>query len=182
MAAPRVELLPPGAAADEALVEELARMINVAYAAGEGELWQLGDPERTTPAKTADTVRDGGMLVARLDGRVVGCGRLRPLDASSADLGLVCAVPDRWGSGVGREVVRFAEELMRSRGVAAMQLELLVPRDWVHPQKQRLREWYERLGYRVVRTAPFEEFTSSPGAAARLATPCEFLVFRKELA
>ena len=97
------------------------------------------------------------MLAATLEGRLVGCAYVRPLDAGTADLGLMSAAPERWGSGVGRELVRSAEELMRSRGVTTMQLELLVPKEWVHPEKDRLRAWYTRLGYRVVRSAPFEE-------------------------
>lgn len=68
---------------------------------------------------------------------------------------------------------------MSSRGVATMQLELLVPRGWVHPEKDRLGEWYGRLGYRIVRWAPFEEV--APHAAPRLATPCRFLVFQRPL-
>jgi hypothetical protein len=75
--------------------------------------------------------------------------------------------------------VRYAEDVARSRGVATMQLELLVPRDGAHPDKDRLRAWYERLGYRVVRTAPFEEIATH--AASELAKPCEFLVFQKPL-
>jgi hypothetical protein len=30
-----------------------------------------------------------------------------------------------------------------------MQLELLVPKGWVHPEKNKLQAWYMRLGYRV---------------------------------
>jgi hypothetical protein len=75
--------------------------------------------------------------------------------------------------------VRTAEELMRSHGMTTMQLELLVPQGSVHPQKERLRGWYTRLGYRVVRTAPFEEVAAH--LAPQLATPCEFLVFHKPL-
>jgi hypothetical protein len=76
--------------------------------------------------------------------------------------------------------VRCAEQLMRARGMATMQLELLVPQEWVHPEKDRLRAWYVRLAYGIVRSAPFEKIAAH--AAARLATPCEFLVFRKSLA
>jgi hypothetical protein len=61
-----------------------------------------------------------------------------------------------------------------------MQLELLVPKHWAHPEKDRLRAWYTRLGYRVVRVAPFEEVAAH--LASQLATPCEFLIFRKSLA
>lgn len=176
---PQVELLATGAAGDKPLVEELARLINGAYAAGENGLW-LEATTRTTPAAVAQAIRDGGMLVAMLDGRIAGCGCVRPLDATTADLGLVCSTPEQWGGGVGREIVRTAEHLARSRGVATMQLELLVPRGWVHPQKDRLRAWYGRLGYRTVRSAPVEEL--APHAASQLATPCEFLIFTKPLA
>jgi Acetyltransferase (GNAT) family len=105
--------------------------------------------------------------------------RTRPLDADTADLSLVSAGPDHWGSGIGRELVRFAEELMRSRGLITMQLELLVPEGSTHPEKERLRDWYDRLGYRVTRTAPFEQVAAH--LAPQLATPCEFLILHKPL-
>jgi GNAT superfamily N-acetyltransferase len=120
------------------------------------------------------------MLAATVDSRLAGGACVRPLDAGTADLGLVAAAPDRWGRGVGRELVRSAEELMRSHGVTTMQLELLVPKGWVHPEKDRLRSWYTRLGYRVVRSAPFEEVAAH--LASELAVPCEFLILRKGLA
>jgi hypothetical protein len=69
---------------------------------------------------------------------------------------------------------------VRSHGVTTMQLELLVPKGWVHPEKERLRSWYTRLGYRVVRSAPFEQVAAH--LASKLAAPCEFLIFRKRLA
>ncbi len=104
---------------------------------------------------------------------------MRPLDAGTADLGLVSTATDLWGGGVGRRLVRAGEELTGSRGVPAMQLELLVPKEWRHPEKERLRAWYTRLGYRVVRTAPFDQVAAH--LAPHLATPCEFLIFCKPL-
>jgi GNAT superfamily N-acetyltransferase len=175
---PKVELLTANAADDEDLVEAVAQVINRAYADGEAGLWVEGTL-RTTPEQVADLVRSGGMLVARLDGEVVGCGFVRPLDATSADLGLVAASPEHQGTGVGRAIVGSAEELERSRGVTTMQLEVLVPTGWVHPQKERLRAWYTRLGYETVGTATFEEVATH--VASQLAAPCEFLVFRKAL-
>jgi hypothetical protein len=49
----------------------------------------------------------------------------------------------------------------------------------VHPQKEKLRDWYTRLGYRVIRSARVEEVAAH--LASRLAMPCEFLIFRKPL-
>jgi GNAT superfamily N-acetyltransferase len=177
--APEVKLLAPDDAGEKALVEELAGIINGAYAVGEAGLWLEG-ATRTGPAEIAEAIRSGGMLAATLESRLVGGACVRPLDPGTADLGLMSAAPDRRGRGVGRELVRSAEELMRSRGVTTMQLELLVPKGWVHPEKDRLRGWYTRLGYRVVRPAPFEEVAAH--LASQLAVPCEFLIFRKRLA
>jgi GNAT superfamily N-acetyltransferase len=173
-----IELLAPDEAGDEILVGELVRVINEAYAAGEAGLWLEG-AKRTDPGEMTEAVRSGGVLAASLDGRIVGCAYVRPLDAGTADLGLISVVPAQWGGGLGRQLVRSAEELMRSRGVTSMQLELLVPKEWFHPEKQRLRAWYERLRYRVVRVAPFEEVAAH--LESQLATSCEFLVFRKSL-
>jgi GNAT superfamily N-acetyltransferase len=174
-----VNLIAPDDAGDEMLVDRLVEVVNAAYAIGEAGLWVEGTA-RIGPREVAEAVRSGGMLVATREGRVVGCAYVRPLDADTADLGLISAAPDEWGGGIGRELVRAAEELMRSRGVTTAQLELLVPKEWVHPEKERLRSWYTRLGYRVVRSAPFEEIPAPP--ASKLATPCEFLIFRKRLA
>jgi GNAT superfamily N-acetyltransferase len=174
-----VNLLAPGEASDQALVDELVRIVNAAYAVGEAGLWLEGTA-RIGPGEITDAIRGGGMLAATRQGRLVGCAYVRPLGERTADLGLISAAPDQWGRGVGGELVRSAEELMRSRGVTTMQLELLVPKGSAHPEKDRLRSWYTRLGYRVVRSAPFDEVASPP--ASQLAAPCEFLIFRKPLA
>ena len=173
-----VELLASEAARDDVLVAELVGLINAAYAIGEAGLWLEGTA-RTWPGEIAEAIHSGGMLAAKRQGRLVGGAFVRPLDTGKADLGMISAAPEQWGSGVGRDLVRSAEELMRSRGMTTMQLELLVPKGWVHPEKARLRSWYTRLGYRVIRSAPFEEVAAH--LAPHLAVPCEFLIFSKRL-
>ena len=173
-----VKLLAPALADDKGLVEELVRLVNGAFAVSESGLWLEG-VARTAPSEIVAAIRSGGMLAATHEGRLVGCAYVHPLDPDRADLGLLAAAPERWGSGVGRELVRAAEELMRSRGVATMQMELLVPKGRAHPEKERLREWYTRLGFRVTGTVPVEQMVSH--GASKLAVPCEFLVFRKPM-
>ena len=63
----------------------------------------------------------------------------------------------RRGLGIGRDLVAFAERASRDAGCRGMQLELLVPREWAHPAKQFLAEWYARLGYRVTHRADLAE-------------------------
>jgi GNAT superfamily N-acetyltransferase len=179
LATAEVKRLVPDDALDQVLVEGLVSVINAAYAVGEAGFWREGTT-RTDPGEIAEAIRSGGMLAATLDDRLVGCAYVRPLDARTADLGLVSVAPDRWDGGIGRELVRSAEALTRSRGRSAMQLELLVPVGWTHPEKVKLRSWYTRLGYEEVRTAPFEEVAAH--LAPQLAAPSEFLIFRKRLA
>jgi GNAT superfamily N-acetyltransferase len=174
----RVSKLDPAAADDPSLVARIAGLVNAAYAAGEAGLWLPGW-KRTTEAEVHSLVADGGMLIATAADRVVGCAHMHDLDAATADLGFISTALDHWGGGTGGALVAFAEDLARDRGVRAMQLELLVPRDGRHPAKERLRAWYERLGYAVVRRAPFDEISRQ---TSHLAAPCEFLVFRKPLA
>jgi GNAT superfamily N-acetyltransferase len=127
----------------------------------------------------ADIIRAGDLLAASVADRVVGCVRVRAIDALTAELGLLSTSPDQWGNGVGGQLVRAAEDLARARGAATMELVLLDPTDAAHAGKGRLRAWYEALGYRFVRSAPIEEVSSH--AAADLVTPCQWLVFRKPL-
>jgi GNAT superfamily N-acetyltransferase len=174
-----VELVDAGAAGDPALVDALAGVINGAYAVGERDLWREG-VTRTTPAEVAEMIGAGDLLAATVAGSFAGCARVRMLDADTAELGLISVAPDQWGTGVGRELFRTAEQLMRSRGVSVVELELLVPQGRPHPVKDRLREWYLRLGYAIVRTAACEEVVGH--RAVELATPAEFLIFRKALA
>ena len=61
-----------------------------------------------------------------------------------------------------------------------MQLELLVPRGWTYPSKAFLDNWYRRIGYRVARTGTIEE--AYPALAPLLATPCDFVIYHKDLA
>jgi N-acetylglutamate synthase-like GNAT family acetyltransferase len=163
---------------DTALAAELCGIVNRAYEVGEHGLW-LGGVERMRTDEVADAIRRGEALVASDDGEIVGYARLRRLDERLADLGPIAIDPDRWGSGAGGALVRFAEARAREAGVAAMQLDVLMPKAGAHEHKEALRAWYERLGYALVEHVPFERIASH--GAEDLAVPCQFAIFRKAL-
>jgi GNAT superfamily N-acetyltransferase len=174
-----IELLPVAAAADDELVGEITGLVNRVYATAEQGLWVDG-ATRTTATEMAEMIAAGQIAVARMDGVKVGCVRIQELESGEGEFGLLVADPSRRGEGIGRELVIFAEELSRRRGLAVMQLELLVPRGWTHPTKQFLHSWYTRIGYRPVRSGTIDE--SYPQLAPLLATPCDFVVYHKDLA
>ena len=161
---------------------EVVALVNRVYADAEKGLWVDG-AERTNAAEMTTVVRGGQLVVARVDGRLVGAVRVQRIAGDDlgdlGEFGMLVAHPDHRGTGVGHELVAFAEDLARQQGLDRMQLELLVPQTWTHPVKEFLRLWYTRIGYVEVRTEPFAE--ALPALQPLLATPCDFVVFHKDL-
>jgi GNAT superfamily N-acetyltransferase len=113
------------------------------------------------------------------DGHIVGSVRLHDIAEDVSEFGLLVAAPEERGRGVGRALLDFVERDGRERGLRAIQLELLSPREWAHPSKEFLREWYGRRGYGLIRTERPE--VRYPQLAALLATPCDLEIREKEL-
>ena len=133
--------------------------------------------ERIASERVAEIVAAGEMAVARDETRIVGSARVRMLDEGTGFFGLLAVHPDDQGSGAGRELIRFAEQLARGRGAGQMELRLLVPREQTDPGKEWLAAWYTRLGYRMTGRADFSE--SHP--AVEMQTPLDMLTYRKRL-
>ena len=173
-----VRLLEAAAGDDAAFVDGLAGLVNDVYATAEAGLWRDG-ARRTTALELSELIRAGQIAVATRRGRIVGCVRVFDVAGGTGELGMLVAAPDERGSGIGSALVAFAEEHSCERGCSAIRLELLVPREWRHPGKERLRTWYGRLGYRLVRTAGVEE--RYPHLVPLLATPCDIEGYEKPL-
>jgi ribosomal protein S18 acetylase RimI-like enzyme len=166
------------AAEDAALVDELTALVNGVYTVAEDGLWVDG-MRRTTPQRTAALIAAQQLAVASLDARIVGVIHVHRLDTGDGEFGMLAADPAYRGRGVGRELIRFAEQRMREQGSTAMQLELLVPKRWSHPSKELLKAWYTRLGYRLAGCTQLDE--NYPELAPLLATPCDLQIYRKSL-
>lgn len=174
----RIDPLPPEAAADGATMSAVSDLINRVYQVAEDGLWVDG-AARTNPAEVAALTGAGEIVVARVDGRLVGSVRVRVLGGELSEFGMLVSAPEDRGTGVGRELMRFAERQSRAGGRFVMQLELLVPREWSHPSKEFLAGWYGRLGYRPARVGTIAE--DYPDLAPLLATPCDLRIYRKDL-
>ena len=173
-----VELLSRTARGDATLMERISELANEVYAAAEAGLWRDG-ATRTSVDEIVEFTQAGQIAVARMGGQVVGCVRVQRLDEGTGEFGMLCADPAHRGIGIGRELIGFVERNALADGLSTMQLELLVPRDWTHPTKQFLAEWYSRIGYRTARTGTIDELY--PELAPLLATPCDFVIYRKDL-
>ena len=174
----RLHTLTASSADDATVVGDVAVLVNTVYALAEKGLWAQGTM-RTSPAEMADYIRSGQITVAILGDRIVGCIRTQQLDTYTSEFGMLAVAEGHRGTGLGRELVAFAEQESLRQGRSTMQLELLVPRTWSHTSKDFLAGWYPRIGYRIIRRATIDEYY--PRLAPLLATPCDFVVYSKDL-
>ncbi|WP_420752454.1 GNAT family N-acetyltransferase [Rhodococcus sp. O3] len=165
----------PGFPAD---VRAVTGIVNAVYVVAEDGMWPAG-ATRTDTDEVAAAARRGEMFVARTAAGIVGSIRIVRIDESTAEFGMLAADFAARGLGVGRALVRFAEEHCAAAGFRYLQLEVIRPRDQDIESKQFLAQWYPRMGYAVVGTVPAE--VGHPELAPLLAVPCEVVTHRKTL-
>ena len=173
-----VQKVAADAAADASLVNELASLVNRVYAIAEDGLWTAGT-SRTTPGKSPNRSTSG---------RSQSQSQVSGLLASSKSAGWIparvnwgcCRRPRAPQTGRRSRLVRFAERWSQGQGLATMQLELLVPRQWRHPTKEFLKAWYSRIGYRPVRTGSSRRAIPNsrpnwqpPATSSSTTSPCQ---------
>ncbi|KAI0508785.1 hypothetical protein F5B22DRAFT_384418 [Xylaria bambusicola] len=183
----RITVPPSSAADDEALVQALTLLVNAVYSEAERGIYST-QFERTSTSDIAALLRAGELAVAYLspfdeNSAPTGCIAMKQAGPSTGEFGMLAVDPAHRGSGVGRDLVFFAEDWCRRRllGVrnAAMRLELLFPVHFQHEGKLRLQAWYEKLGYVLIELRDFEK--AYPRLFELLSGPTEFRVYEKKL-
>ena len=96
---------------------------------------------------------EGAFVIAYMDGVPVGCGAIRRLDETTAELKRMYVDPGVRGSGIGRALVAALEGEARQLGVTKIVLE-------TGTRLARAIALYEGTGY--VRIPLFGEYLSSP--------------------
>ncbi len=87
--------------------------------------------------------KDTEVIVARLEGRIVGFAAMRFLD-DDAHLLLLGVVPAHQRQGLGRRLLAWLEKCAGTAGILRIQLQ-------VRADNERARAFYRALGYREVR-------------------------------
>ena len=103
------------------------------------------DPAAFTPP-------DGVFLLVRAGDRIVGCGGLRPWDASTGEIKRMWIDPEARGRGLARRLLAALEETARATGRTRVVLD-------THSALVEATGLYERAGYR-----PVERYNDNPDA------------------
>ena len=160
-------------------IKRLTDLINEVYDTAESGIWKRTGT-RTDPAAVERLLRAGALILAEVDGVLVGSVHVCLLPEAVGEFGMLVADADHRGAGIGSALVEHAESWARLRGCHTMRLELLTPRRWQNPSKEFLKKWYTRIGYVPQHREPLE--TMYPDLVPQLATECDFTVWHKPLA
>ncbi len=82
------------------------------------------DPAKSISAETRDLTPPAGVLIiARLDGRPIGCGALKVKDRDIGEIKRMWVSPDARGLGLGRRILEELETLAKDFGLTTLRLE-----------------------------------------------------------
>ncbi|MFD2052748.1 GNAT family N-acetyltransferase [Mesorhizobium calcicola] len=130
---------------------DVLALIMDAFAAMDGVI----DPPSSAHLLTADTLRDKARretgFVAFEKDRIVGC--VFPLQrAAEFYVGKLAVAPDCQGQGIGRRLMQAVEDLARSRGKAAIELQTRIELTGNHAA-------FARFGFRETERTAHEGYT-----------------------
>lgn len=120
-----------------------ARACVDAYYKELGERFEHGfDPGSGGYASDA-AAEPGIFLLARLDGRPVGCGALRPLDASTGEIKRMWIAPEARGIGLARRLLAALEACALDTGLTRVRLD-------TNRALNEAQSLYRKAGYREI--------------------------------
>lgn len=144
---------------------EIARVINAAYRVE--DFFKFGD--RTNARDIAELLlRETFLLAREADGDIAGVVRVHA-SGERGHFGMLSVAPAHQGTGLGRALVKAAEEFARERGCTAMDLEVASPRTELPP-------FYHKLGYAASGTGEWPA-----EALHELRSPAYFIIMSRPL-
>jgi ribosomal protein S18 acetylase RimI-like enzyme len=143
-------------------VDALTRLINAAFQVER----PFFDEDRVNSERVRGFLATGEFLLAEDSGALVGCVYLE-LRQERGYVGLLSVDPPRQGTGLGRKLMRAAEDYFRAKNCRGVDLRVI-------SQRTPLPAFYRHLGYAETGTAPFR-------SDVRMKVPGHYILMSKEL-
>lgn len=159
--------------------EQLYQIIIAAYAQTEKEVWGE-NYVRVSKSAFQEYVSSNEMLVAFLDGEIVGGVRCFELEDGVYSFSLLGADFKHAGKGIGRALIAAVEERARAAGASEIRIEVLRAENIEVESKKVLSDWYQRLGYPFVKTIDVFEVYNDKAKWAKLVNPSVFDCYLKQ--
>lgn len=132
-----IDVEPPGSADARWCIERYFDDLVARIAAGfdKTQTSQIDDADLSPPR--------GLLLVARLNGRPVGCGALKLRDGITEEIKRVWVDDTARGRGIGRKLMNTLEDMARQRGLSALRLD-------TNGELTEAHALYRACGYRQI--------------------------------
>eukprot|EP00045_Choanoeca_perplexa_P020565 m.4658 g.4658 ORF g.4658 m.4658 type:complete len:187 (-) comp7098_c0_seq1:51-611(-) len=139
-------------------VKVIIGMVNAAYDYGEKGMWNEGFT-RTTKEGVIELLDARKLLVAKQKDAIIGCIKLDPsyktqrhngTPAHMAEIGMLAVSSDLRRHGLGKKLMTAAIVAAQAAKCNGIELQLVQPKDWTHPVKAFLAQWYASLGFELV--------------------------------
>jgi dTDP-4-amino-4,6-dideoxy-D-galactose acyltransferase len=152
-----------------------------AYRVTEAKIW--GDMySRIGRDEFVSFIKREEIILARIDGKIVGSIYTYRLRENVFSFGLLSADFDKKGLGIGRKLIVAAENHALKSGAEYMEIEILRAKNFDIPSKVMLHEWYLRQGYSFLESEDFvARKPKEAKKATRLLVPSVFDCYRKLL-
>jgi GNAT superfamily N-acetyltransferase len=161
-------------------IQQLANLINTVYQTSEGDFWPIdGSYSRTNLEDINNFVSKGEMIVAFIEDEIVGSVHVYPIDKTTLGFGMLTSSLAYRKMGIGNLLLKAVEDFAKANQYKIIQLELLKPTTFNHPEKEFLEIWYQKWGYKYLETIPHEKLYFKQ--ATMLKFPCKFDIFQKLL-
>src|SRR5215510_452032 len=119
-------------------IKRLSDLINEVYDDAESGMWKRKGT-RTNPAEVERLLRAQALILAEIDGVLVGAVNVNLMRDGVGEFGMVVADLNHRAKGIGSALVNHAEKCARDMSCHTMRLELLTPRNWTHQSKEFLK-------------------------------------------
>ncbi|MGE3507750.1 MAG: GNAT family N-acetyltransferase [Vicinamibacterales bacterium] len=144
-------------------VERITLLVNRAF---EVEAFFVAG-DRTTGEQIREKLATGVFFIAEKRDRLVGCVHVDRRDRVSAYISMLAVEPSQQGAGIGRQLMRVAEQYCLQGHCREVCITVINLRTDLQP-------FYRSLGYREHGTAPYSD-------AHRATRPVHFIVMKKAL-
>ena len=162
-------------------IDRLFDLMIVAYAQTEVEIWGT-NYLRMNKEEYIEGIKNRGILIALLDDQLVGSVSVYSLPNNNYGFGLLNADFAHSGIGIGTALVKAAEQFAQEKGARSMVIEILRPKTFSTPVKDKLKAWYTKLGYTFVDTVDFLAYKPYElEKSKRMVNPSVFDLYEKEL-
>lgn len=167
-------------AVSEIDINQLTDFINAVYKTSEGEFWPSDNSySRTNTHEILEFISKEEMIIALFDDKIVGSVHVYPIDKAILGFGMLTSSLDYRKMGIGSLLLQEIENFAIKNQYKIIQLELLKPVNFSHPEKEFLEIWYQKWGYKHHETIPHEKLYFKQ--ATMLKFPCKFDIFQKVL-